>query len=184
MKVPLEESFPRYNDQGFNFYYNQEDYLCEVQKRRGTWGWNVIRPNAINGFAPHGGYPVLFLSFSFLFILTITNRLLANGMSEVLTIAIYMLICRELGQPANFPGNEYFWNSIDDNSYAPSLADLSVWTASQDHCKDEAFNHVNGDVFVWKHIWKDFAAYFGLEVCYNPHTTYGPEFLAGMPILI
>ena len=85
-------------------------------------------------------------------------------MSEVLTIAIYMLICREMGEPANFPGNEYFWNSIDDNSYAPSLADLSVWSVSQDHCKDEAFNHVNGDVFVWKYIWQDFAAYFGLEV--------------------
>jgi hypothetical protein len=54
-KVPLEESFPRYDDKGFNFYYNQEDYLREVQKRRGTWGWNVIRPNAVNGFAPHGG---------------------------------------------------------------------------------------------------------------------------------
>lgn len=85
-------------------------------------------------------------------------------MSEVLTIVIYMLICRELGQPAHFPGNEYFWNSIDDNSYAPSLADLTVFAACHDHCKDEAFNHVNGDIFVWKHIWQDFAAYFDLEV--------------------
>jgi hypothetical protein len=85
----------------------------------------------------------------------------ANGMSEVLTIIIYMLICRELNQPATFP---YFWNSVDDNSYAPSLADLSVWVASHDHCKDEVFNHTNGVVFVWKYMWQDFAAYFGLEV--------------------
>ncbi|KAJ6031892.1 NAD-dependent epimerase/dehydratase [Penicillium herquei] len=141
VKIPLEESFPRYDDGGFNFYYNQEDYLKEVQARRSCWSWNVIRPNAINGYAPH-----------------------ANGMSEVLTIVIYMLICRELGQPAKFPGNEYFWNSIDDNSYAPSLADLSVFVTSHDHCKDEAFNHVNGDVFVWKHVWQDLAAYFGIEV--------------------
>ncbi|GFN11701.1 hypothetical protein AtubIFM56815_009240 [Aspergillus tubingensis] len=141
VKVPLEESFPRYDDQGFNFYYNQEDYLREVQKRRNTWSYNIIRPNAINGFAPH-----------------------ANGMSEALTIAIYMLICRELNQPATFPGNEYFWNSIDDNSYAPSLADLTVWASSQEHCRDEAFNHVNGDVFVWKHMWQDVAKYFGVEV--------------------
>ncbi|GLA73901.1 hypothetical protein AtubIFM55763_004835 [Aspergillus tubingensis] len=141
VKVPLEESFPRYDDQGFNFYYNQEDYLREVQKRRNTWSYNIIRPNAINGFAPH-----------------------ANGMSEALTIAIYMLICRELNQPATFPGNEYFWNSIDDNSYAPSLADLTVWASSQEHCRDEVFNHVNGDVFVWKHMWQDVAKYFGVEV--------------------
>ncbi|RAK89220.1 NAD-dependent epimerase/dehydratase [Aspergillus costaricaensis CBS 115574] len=141
VKVPLEESFPRYDDQGFNFYYDQEDYLREVQKRRNTWSYNIIRPNAINGFAPH-----------------------ANGMSEALTIAIYMLICRELHQPATFPGNEYFWNSIDDNSYAPSLADLTVWASSQEHCRDEVFNHVNGDVFVWKHMWQDVAKYFGVEV--------------------
>ncbi|KAI2860285.1 hypothetical protein CBS147321_10802 [Aspergillus niger] len=124
VKVPLEESFSR-----------------EAQKRRNTWSYNIIRPNAINGYAPH-----------------------ANGMSEALTIAIYMLICRELNQPATFPGNEYFWNSIDDNSYAPSLADLTVWASSQEHCRDEVFNHVNGDVFVWKHIWQDVAKYFGVEV--------------------
>ncbi|OOF93540.1 hypothetical protein ASPCADRAFT_173419 [Aspergillus carbonarius ITEM 5010] len=141
VKVPLEETFPRYNDQGYNFYYNQEDYLKEVQGRRNVWSWNVIRPNAINGFAPH-----------------------ANGMSEALTIAIYMLICRELNQPATFPGNEYFWNSIDDNSYAPSLADLTVWASTKEHCKNEAFNHVNGDVFVWKYMWQDVARYFDVEV--------------------
>ncbi|KAL4876183.1 NAD-dependent epimerase/dehydratase [Aspergillus karnatakaensis] len=140
VRIPLEESFPRYDDQGFNFYYNQEDYLREVQERRNAWSYNIIRPNAINGYAPH-----------------------ANGMSEALTIAIYMLICRELGQPATFPGNEYFWNSIDDNSYAPSLADLTVFASTHDHCKDEAFNHVNGDIFVWKYLWQDVAAYFGLE---------------------
>ncbi|KAI2695454.1 hypothetical protein CBS147332_9383 [Penicillium roqueforti] len=141
VKVPLEESFPRYDDQGYNFYYNQEDYLKELQARDRTWSYSIIRPNAINGYAPN-----------------------ANGMSEVLTIIIYMLICRELGQPANFPGNEYFWNSIDDNSYAPSVADLTVFAASHENCKNEAFNHVNGDIFVWKYIWQDFAAYFGIEV--------------------
>lgn len=85
-------------------------------------------------------------------------------MSEALTIAIYLLICRELNQPGQFPGNEYFWTSIDDNSYAPSLADLTVYATTKDHCKDEAFNHCNGDVFVWKYLWQDVAKYFGIEV--------------------
>ncbi|KAL5355843.1 NAD-dependent epimerase/dehydratase [Aspergillus floccosus] len=141
VKVPLEEDFPRYDDKGYNFYYDQEDYLREVQKRRNTWSYNIIRPNAINGFAPH-----------------------ANGMSEALTIAIYLLICRELNQPGQFPGNEYFWNSIDDNSYSPSLADLTVWATTQEHCKNEVFNHCNGDVFVWKYLWQDVAKYFDVEV--------------------
>ena len=90
-------------------------------------------------------------------------------MSEVLTIVIYILICRELGQLANFPGNEYFWNSINDNSYAPSLADLTVFAASHENCKNKAFNYANGDIFVWKYIWRDFTAYFGLEVCVQTH---------------
>lgn len=89
----------------------------------------------------------------------------ANGMSEALTVAIYMLICRELGQPAQFPGNEYFWNSIDDNSYAPSLADLTIHATTKDNCKNEDFLHCNGDVFVWKYLWQDVAKYFGVEVC-------------------
>lgn len=90
----------------------------------------------------------------------------ANGMSEAVTnpVAIYMLICRDLNQPRTFPGNEYFWKSIDDNSYAPSLADLSVWANSQEHCKDEVFNHCNGDAFVWEYMWKDIAEYFGVHI--------------------
>jgi nucleoside-diphosphate-sugar epimerase len=75
-----------------------------------------------------------------------------------------MLICRELGQPAQFPGNEHFWNSIDDNSYAPSLADLIIHATTHDHCKNEDFLHCNGDVFVWKYLWQDVAKYFGVEV--------------------
>ncbi|KAI9923925.1 hypothetical protein ASPWEDRAFT_436420 [Aspergillus wentii DTO 134E9] len=141
VKVPLDESIPRYNDEGYNFYYTQEDYMFEVQKRRNTWSYNIIRPNAIIGFTPH-----------------------ANGMSEALTMAMYFLICRELGDSGMFPGNEYFWTSIDDSSYSPSLADLSVWATTQEQCKDEAFNHSNGDIFVWKYFWPAIGKYFGLEV--------------------
>ncbi|GAB1217438.1 hypothetical protein ATERTT37_006677 [Aspergillus terreus] len=149
VKVPLEEWFPRYEDGGYNFYFPQEDYLKELQALRKTWSYNIIRPNAIVGYSPQ-----------------------ANGMSELVTVCIYMLICRELNQAPIFPGNEYFWNTIDDNSYAPSLADLTVYVMSEDRCKNEIFNHTNGDVFVWKHIWSDFAAFLGLE----PNKAPEPEF--------
>ncbi|KAF4771362.1 hypothetical protein N7455_007876 [Penicillium solitum] len=147
VKAPVVESLPRYDDEGFNFYYAQEDYLKEMQERRHAWSYNIIRPNAIIGFAPR-----------------------ANGMSEALTLAIYFLISRELNQPPEFPGNEFLWNSVDDNSYAPSLADLSIWATTQDHCQNEAFNHCNGDVFVWKYFWADIGKYFGLEV---PEPSFG-----------
>lgn len=89
---------------------------------------------------------------------------LGNGMSEALTLAIYILCCRELGVPPLFPGNKFFWNSVDDNSSSCSLADMSVWAATTEHCVNEDFNHTNGDVFIWKHFWPKLTKYFGVEV--------------------
>ena len=79
-------------------------------------------------------------------------------------MAVYFLLCREIGEPPHFPGNEYIWNGVDDKSYAPSIADLAVFTSTHDHCANEAFNHANGDVLVWKNFWPKLAAYYGLEV--------------------
>ncbi|GME31383.1 Nad-dependent epimerase dehydratase [Neofusicoccum parvum] len=131
VKVPLTEDIPRYDDQGYNFYYSQEDYLFEVQKRRGTWSHNIIRPNGIVGFTPH---------------------------------SLYFIISRELGEDGMFPGNKFFYDSIDDMSYAPSIADMSIWAVTQEHCKDEAFNHCNGDVIVWRYFWPQLGRYFGLDI--------------------
>lgn len=59
-------------------------------------------------------------------------------MSEAITLALYILVCKEMGEAARFPGNKYFYNSVDDNSYAVSLADMSVWASTHDHTKNEA----------------------------------------------
>lgn len=132
---------PRYQDHGENFYYQQEDAMFALAKER-TWSWNVIRPNGIIGFTPG-----------------------ANGMSEALTLAVYLLVCRELGQVPTFPGNKFFYNAADDASYAPSIADMSVWAAtSGDKTKNEAFNHTNGDIIVWRYLWPKLGRYFGIEV--------------------
>lgn len=85
-------------------------------------------------------------------------------MSEAITLALYFLICRETGEPPRFPGNEFFYNCPDDNSYAPSLADLTVWASTTPHAANEAFNHVNGDTFVWRYLFPRLGAYFGVEV--------------------
>ncbi|KAJ6194059.1 nucleoside-diphosphate-sugar epimerase GsfE [Bipolaris maydis] len=74
-----------------------------------------------------------------------------NGMSEALTAALYFLICREMNDSAAFPGNKF-------------LADLTVFTMTHDNCQNEAFNHTNGDVFVWKYFWPKIGSYFGLDV--------------------
>ena len=85
-------------------------------------------------------------------------------MSAALTLAVYLLCCKEMGQTPVFPGNKFFYNAVDDCSYAPSLADMNVWAATSEHAKNEAFNHTNGDVYVWKHFWPKLARYFGVEV--------------------
>ncbi|KAL1642405.1 hypothetical protein SLS58_005479 [Diplodia intermedia] len=106
--VPLTEEIPRYEDNGLNFYYTQEDHMFEIQRRRvDAWSYNVIHTNGIAGFTPH-----------------------SNGTSEALTVALYFLISRELGGNGLFPGKESFYDSIDDQSFAPSIADMSVRAAN------------------------------------------------------
>ncbi|EYE98821.1 SDR family oxidoreductase [Aspergillus ruber CBS 135680] len=83
-----------------------------------------------------------------------------SGINEALPIAQYFLICRELGQSPKWPGNMNGYHRVDDQCYAPSVADLTVWAATQNHCKDEAFDHSNGDAIVWRFFWTMFAQYY------------------------
>lgn len=85
-------------------------------------------------------------------------------MSMALTLAIYFLTCKELGHTPMFPGNKFFYNAVDDASYAPSIADMSVWASTHEHTKNEAFNHNNGDYIVWKYFWARLGKHFGIEV--------------------
>ncbi|KAK4935600.1 hypothetical protein LTR10_023361 [Elasticomyces elasticus] len=94
-------------------------------------------------------------------------------MSEAITLALYMLICKELGEIPLFPGNRLFYSSVDDSSYAVGLADISVWACTQEHTKNEVFNHVNGDTFVWRYFFKRIGKYFGLDI---PDQTEWHEF--------
>ncbi|KAL1792315.1 hypothetical protein ACET3X_008822 [Alternaria dauci] len=142
--VPYEEDGQRYDDRGENFYYVQEDFMFARQREAAArghhWHYSIIRPNGIVGYTPA-----------------------ANGMSEAITMALYFLINRELGQVAQFPGNQYFWECVDDCSSARGIADISVWAMTQEHTKNEAFNTVNGDTYTWKYTWPRLAAHFGAE---------------------
>lgn len=89
---------------------------------------------------------------------------LGNVMSMALTVAIYFLTCRELGQAPMFPGNRFFYNAVDDASYAPSIAEMSVWASTNELIKNEAFNHNNGGYIVWKYSWARLGEHFGMEV--------------------
>lgn len=96
---------------------------------------------------------------------SLTCPISATGMSQALTAAIYLLVCRETGEPGAFPGSAFIYNNFDDCTYAPSLADLSVWAATQDHCANEDFVHCNGDVYMFRYFWPQLGEYFGMKVC-------------------
>ncbi|KAH7389970.1 hypothetical protein BKA66DRAFT_489447 [Pyrenochaeta sp. MPI-SDFR-AT-0127] len=141
IESPMTEQCPRVDDpEGHIFYYQQEDYLKELSSKRG-WGWNVIRPGGIVGFTPG-----------------------KTGMSEAITLALYFLVCKEQGGKASFPGNKFFFTCPDDKSYAPSIADQSVWAVTNDHTRNEAFNHSNGDVITWKTLLSKLGDYYGVEM--------------------
>lgn len=96
--------------------------------------------------------------------LTFSCAIVDNGMSECLTTALYLLICKETGENIRFPGNEYYYNSVDDNSFAPSIAEMSIWSTTNEHTRNEDFNHQNGDIIVWRYFFSRLGQYFGLEV--------------------
>ncbi|KAI5917616.1 hypothetical protein F4810DRAFT_704762 [Camillea tinctor] len=137
---PARETMPRCDPHPSNFYYPQEDLMFKLHAKR-SWSWNVIRPSGIVGFTPG-----------------------QNGMSEALTLALYMLVCKELGETPLFPGNQYFYNAVDDDSYAVSLADMTIWATTNENTKNEAFNHANGDTYVWKYHFADIGKYFGITI--------------------
>lgn len=151
---PCREEEPRRETAIGNFYFHQEDYLMEKQ-RGSRWRWNVIRPEAIIGYTVK-----------------------PNGMNEALTIALYFMVCKELGVEAKMLTNQIYWEGYDDVSDFRLIADISVWASTHPHAGNEAFNITNGDYFSWKHMWPRLAAYFGAsasseQVFAKPRPEYG-----------
>lgn len=136
---PAREDDPRRYGPLENFYFPQEDKLTEMQHGK-AWSWNVIRPQAIIG-ANSQPY----------------------GLNEALTIAMYFLICRELGTTAPMPTNQRYWEGTEDVSYAPLIADLAIFVSTRPPCANEAFNITNGDHFSWRYMWPRLAANLGAK---------------------
>lgn len=120
-----------------NFYHTQQQLLAAAQ-RHSKWTYNVIRPQAIIG-AAYG----------------------PNGMNSALCFAVYFTICSHLDISAKMLTNERNWAGAEDVSSSRLIADLSVFTATNPRCANEAFNATNGDHFIWRYLWVRMAAFFG-----------------------
>ncbi|WP_193610323.1 SDR family oxidoreductase [Nocardioides lijunqiniae] len=121
-----------------NFYYAQEDELFAAAERDG-FTWSVHRSHTVFGFAT------------------------GNAMNMVATLCAYASLCRERSLPFVFPGSETQWNALTDVTDADLLAEQMTWAARTPAGQDQAFNTANGDVFRWRWLWPQVAAWFGLE---------------------
>lgn len=155
---PAREDEPRRGSSADNFYFGQEDFLINKQKGS-SWTWNVIRPEAIIG-----------------------TTLKPNGMNSALTYALYILTCKKLGETPQMPTNRIYWEGYDDCSYAPLIADLTVFVSTNPACANEAFNVTNGDYFCWRYMWPRMTSYFGVETS-SDHQFSRPGLEVGKPFL-
>ncbi|KAL2070818.1 hypothetical protein VTL71DRAFT_13844 [Oculimacula yallundae] len=155
---PAREAEPRLKASIDNFYFPQEDALIAAQNGK-NWSWNVIRPEAIIG---HTSKP--------------------NGMNSALTYALYLMVCKELGEEARMPTNQVYWAGTDDVSDSRLIADLTIYASTNRKCGNQAFNVTNGDYFTWKYMWPRLAQYFGANATSDQvFTKPAPE--AGTPQL-
>ena len=134
--TPFHEEEPRLPVR--NFYYAQEDELFAAAERQG-FTWSVHRSHTVIGHA------------------------VGNAMNMGLTLAAQAVLCRESGQPFVFPGSETQWNGLTDMTDAGLLAEHMLWASTTPTGADEAFNIVNGDVYRWRWMWPQLAAYFGVD---------------------
>lgn len=135
-ETPFRENAPRLP--GLNFYYTQEDILLHQAAAQG-FAWTVHRPHSIVGYA------------------------LGNAMNIGQTLAVYASLCRDSGEPFIFPGSSEQWNALTDVTDARILARQLVWAATTPAAQRQAYNITNGDIFRWRWLWPQIAAYFGLE---------------------
>lgn len=135
-KTPAKESDPRVLVS--NWYYAQEDWLVE-RARNKRWGYSASRP--------HG----------------VCDEDLSIARSQARVIAVYAAICKELGMPLCFPGNEAAYRALYQCTDAALLARAVEWMATEPRCAGEAFNVTNGDYIRWMNLWPGFARWFGME---------------------
>jgi len=123
---------------GPNFYQTQEAELIERQAAGGA-DWAILRPDVVIGDAA------------------------GNAMNIATVIGAYAAICRATGAAFRFPGTESVYRRVfAQMTDARALARASVWAATADAARNEAFNYVH-EPFRWERIWTKVGDALGLE---------------------
>lgn len=133
IRVPAREREPR--DNHLNSYWFQEDYLRAKAAQSG-FGWTIFRPTIVLG--PNVGV----------------------AMNTIPVIGVYAALCREEGRPFSYTGHIAYPREAVD---ARLIGNAAVWAAGQPKAWGEHFNLTNGEVFSWRDLWPELAAFFNIE---------------------
>jgi nucleoside-diphosphate-sugar epimerase len=120
-------------------YHQQEDIVAEWADKNGA-SWTVLRPHLVMGPS------------------------LNSPMNLVTGLAAYAAITRELGLPLRFPGNKEGWNALQDTTDAELFGRATLWALGENKARNQIFNLSNGDVYRWRQLWNELAAFYGLPI--------------------
>jgi nucleoside-diphosphate-sugar epimerase len=121
-----EDDNPRHI--GPNFYFTQEDELRARQAGGGP-DWTILRPDVVIGDA------------------------IGNPMNIAMVIGAYAALCRAEGAAFRFPGPVKVYEGVfAQMTDAHALARASLWAATAEAARNQAFNYVH-EPFRWQRIW-------------------------------
>src|ERR1700691_2912022 len=120
-------------------YHQQEDIVAEWADKNGA-SWTVLRPHLVMGSS------------------------LNSPMNLVTSLAAYAAMTRELGLPLRFPGTKEGWNTLQETTDAELFGRATLWALGEDKARNEIFNVSNGDVYRWRQLWSELAAFYDLPI--------------------
>lgn len=135
--IPAKESDPRVLPP--MWYYNQEDYL-EQRSATAGFAYTIFRPDIICGVAK------------------------GNPTNTVVAVAVYAMICNELGLPLRFPGKAVAMNTLVQFTDARLIGRATEWAMHAPTASNQIFNLANGDQVRWARLWPRIAAYFDMPL--------------------
>ncbi len=142
--APFYEDTPRHLPP--NFYFTQADILAHNAREAG-FAWTIIRPDVVVG------------------------DVAGNPMNIALVIGTYAAICKATHTPFRFPGSTTTYSGVFAQlTDARLLGRASLWAATADAARDQAFNYVH-EPFRWERVWTQLAEALGLEVGPPLHLT-------------
>lgn len=132
-----EDENPRHI--GPNFYFTQEDALRRRAERGGA-AWSILRPDVVVGDAA------------------------GNAMNIAMVIGAYAALCRVEGAAFRFPGPAHVYEGVFAQlTDARALGRASLWAATADAARGEAFNYVH-EPFRWRRVWEKLATALDLPL--------------------